>query len=67
MSPGRPSASPRLPRNDVRQYEGMADQWWQPYGQFAMLRWIAAARADLLPPAPRPGAVLEAHLPFANL
>jgi 2-polyprenyl-6-hydroxyphenyl methylase/3-demethylubiquinone-9 3-methyltransferase len=47
-----------LPRNDVRQYEGMADEWWQPYGKFAMLRWIAAARATLLPPAPRPGALL---------
>ncbi|HEV7654999.1 MAG TPA: methyltransferase domain-containing protein [Mycobacteriales bacterium] len=47
-----------LPRNDVRQYEGLADQWWQPYGKFAMLRWIAAARAELIPPAPRPGAVL---------
>jgi 2-polyprenyl-6-hydroxyphenyl methylase/3-demethylubiquinone-9 3-methyltransferase len=47
-----------LPRNDVRQYEQMADQWWQPYGSFAMLRWIAAARATLIPPAPRPGAVL---------
>ena len=58
MSPGRRSAAQRLPRNDVRQYEGMADQWWRPYGKFAMLRWIAAARASLLPPAPRPGAVL---------
>ena len=47
-----------LPRNDVRQYEGMADQWWEPYGAFAMLRWIAAARAALLPPAPRPGVLL---------
>jgi 2-polyprenyl-6-hydroxyphenyl methylase / 3-demethylubiquinone-9 3-methyltransferase len=47
-----------LPRNDIRQYEAMADQWWQPYGTFAMLRWIAAARAALIPPAPRPGAVL---------
>jgi 2-polyprenyl-6-hydroxyphenyl methylase/3-demethylubiquinone-9 3-methyltransferase len=53
MSPAR-----SLPRNDVRQYEGMADQWWEPYGTFAMLRWIAAARAELIPPAPRPGAVL---------
>jgi 2-polyprenyl-6-hydroxyphenyl methylase/3-demethylubiquinone-9 3-methyltransferase len=52
------SPAPALPRNDVRQYEGLADQWWQPYGTFAMLRWIAAARATLLPPAPRPGAVL---------
>lgn len=47
-----------LPRNDVRQYEELADQWWEPYGGFAMLRWIAAARAELLPPAPRPGALL---------
>jgi 2-polyprenyl-6-hydroxyphenyl methylase/3-demethylubiquinone-9 3-methyltransferase len=47
-----------LPRNDVRQYEAMTDEWWRPYGAFAMLRWIAAARAELLPPAPRPGAVL---------
>lgn len=47
-----------LPRNDVRQYEAMAGQWWDPYGRLAMLRWIAAARADLLPPAPRPGALL---------
>ena len=47
-----------LPRNDVRQYEGMADEWWAPHGGFAMLRWIAAARAELLPPASRPGAVL---------
>src|SRR5918993_2148568 len=50
--------APALPRNDVRQYEAMADQWWNPYGAFAMLRWIAAARARLLPPAPRPGALL---------
>jgi 2-polyprenyl-6-hydroxyphenyl methylase/3-demethylubiquinone-9 3-methyltransferase len=47
-----------LPRNDVRQYEAMAGEWWDPYGGFAMLRWIAAARATLLPPAPRPGALL---------
>ena len=58
MSTRRTSPSPPLPRNDVRQYEGMADQWWEPYGKFAMLRWIAAARAELLPAAPRPGALL---------
>ena len=49
---------PALPRNDVRQYEAMADQWWEPRGAFAMLHWLAAARAALLPPAPHPGAVL---------
>ena len=52
----RPAST--LPRNDVRQYEEMAGEWWPPYGPFAMLRWIAAARAELFPPAPRPGALL---------
>src|SRR5215207_2891313 len=47
-----------LPRNDPRQYEAMTDEWWPPYGAFAMLRWIAAARAALIPPAARDGAVL---------
>jgi 2-polyprenyl-6-hydroxyphenyl methylase/3-demethylubiquinone-9 3-methyltransferase len=46
-----------LPRNDVRQYDQLAAQWWQPDGQFAMLHWLAKARAALIPPA-RPGAVL---------
>ena len=47
-----------LRRNDVRQYEELADEWWRPGGAFAMLHWIAAARAALEPPATRPGAVL---------
>lgn len=47
-----------LPRNDVRQYDTLADEWWQPYGPLAMLRWIARARAGLVPRARRPGAVL---------
>jgi 2-polyprenyl-6-hydroxyphenyl methylase/3-demethylubiquinone-9 3-methyltransferase len=50
--------APALPRNDPRQYEAMTDEWWRPYGAFAMLRWIAAARATLIPPAGRDGAVL---------
>jgi 2-polyprenyl-6-hydroxyphenyl methylase/3-demethylubiquinone-9 3-methyltransferase len=45
-------------RNDVRQYDDLADQWWADRGAFAMLHWIAAARAALVPPATRPGAVL---------
>jgi 2-polyprenyl-6-hydroxyphenyl methylase/3-demethylubiquinone-9 3-methyltransferase len=49
---------PRLPRNDPRLYELLADQWWQPRGVFAMLHWLAAARAELVPPASRPEAVL---------
>jgi len=50
--------SPALPRNDVRQYEELADEWWRPGGIFAMLHWIARARAALVPAASRPDAVL---------
>jgi len=47
-----------MPRNDPRQYDGLADQWWRPGGPFELLHWLAAARAALIPPAARPGAVL---------
>ncbi|WP_281903542.1 methyltransferase domain-containing protein [Phytohabitans aurantiacus] len=47
-----------LPRNDPRQYDDLAGEWWRPDGAFAMLHWLAQARARLIPPAPRPGAVL---------
>lgn len=46
------------PRNDLSQYEVLADEWWRPAGAFAMLHWLAAARAALIPPASRPRAVL---------
>lgn len=46
------------PRNDLRQYDDLAEQWWAPRGKFAMLHWIATARARLVPPAQRPGSVL---------
>jgi 2-polyprenyl-6-hydroxyphenyl methylase/3-demethylubiquinone-9 3-methyltransferase len=45
-------------RNDIAQYDVLADEWGRPDGAFAMLRWIAAARARLIPPATRPGAIL---------
>ena len=45
-------------RNDPRQYDEFAAEWWRPRGAFAMLHWLAAARAELIPPAPRPDAVL---------
>lgn len=55
----RPRGEPRtLPRNDPRQYDDLAAQWWAPAGAFAPLHWLAAARARLVPAAPRPGAVL---------
>ena len=47
-----------LRRNDPAQYDQLVDQWWQPAGGFAMLHWFAAARAEDIPPAPHPGAVL---------
>ncbi len=51
-------ASPAVVRNDPAQYDDLAAQWWRPRGQFAMLHWLAAARAELVPPARRPGAIL---------
>jgi 2-polyprenyl-6-hydroxyphenyl methylase/3-demethylubiquinone-9 3-methyltransferase len=45
-------------RNDVAQYDLLAEEWQRPDGMFAMLRWIAAARARLIPPASREDAVL---------
>ena len=48
----------KRPRNDVGQYDDLAAEWWDPDGQFAMLHWLAKARAALVPPAARPGAVL---------
>ncbi len=47
-----------LARNDLRQYEVLADQWWRPGGAFVMLHWLAAARAALIPAATRPGEIL---------
>lgn len=49
---------PPLERNDPRQYDLLADQWWRPGGDFELLHWLAAARGALVPPAARPGAVL---------
>ena len=45
-------------RNDVRQYAALAGEWWRPEGAFAMLHWLAQARAALVPAAGRAGAVL---------
>lgn len=45
-------------RNDPRQYDELAGGWWDPGGHFAMLHWIAAARARHVPAAARTGSVL---------
>jgi 2-polyprenyl-6-hydroxyphenyl methylase / 3-demethylubiquinone-9 3-methyltransferase len=64
------------PRNDPRQYDDLAGEWWRPAGEFAALHWIAEARAALLPPPARDGAPLldvgcggglvAPHLPHRN-
>lgn len=48
----------KRPRNDVGQYDDLAAEWWDPDGQFAMLHWLAKARAKLVPPAEGKDAVL---------
>ena len=45
-------------RNDPAQYDELVDEWWRPSGEFAALHWIAASRAEHIPPAERPDAVL---------
>ena len=47
-----------LPRNDPRQYDDLAGEWWRPGGGFELLHWLAAARGALVPPAARPAAIL---------
>jgi 2-polyprenyl-6-hydroxyphenyl methylase / 3-demethylubiquinone-9 3-methyltransferase len=42
---------PVRPRNDPRQYDDLAAQWWLPRGDFAMLNWISAARVRHVPAA----------------
>lgn len=45
-------------RNDPAQYDELAGEWWKPRGTFAMLHWLAAARASQVPPASSTRALL---------
>jgi 2-polyprenyl-6-hydroxyphenyl methylase/3-demethylubiquinone-9 3-methyltransferase len=54
----QPAGARPLPPNDLRQYDDLAGEWWRPDGAFALLHWLAEARARLIPPASHPGAVL---------
>ncbi|SNR36559.1 methyltransferase domain-containing protein [Blastococcus mobilis] len=47
-----------LRRNDPAQYDQLADQWWDGAGGFAMLHWLAASRAEHIPPASSADALL---------
>lgn len=58
MVPAVPNGRAVRPRNDLRQYDDLAGEWWRPGGAFAMLHWLARARAALIPPARRERAVL---------
>lgn len=58
MAPESTRAAPLRPRNDVAQYDDLREEWWRPRGAFAMLHWIAAARAALVPRASRAGSLL---------
>ena len=49
---------PARPRNDPAQYDDLADEWWDPEGEFAALHWLARARARLVPAPAGPGAQL---------
>ena len=51
-------APPVRPRNDPAQYDDLAADWWQPRSRFAMLHWIAEARARHVPRATRDGSLL---------
>jgi 2-polyprenyl-6-hydroxyphenyl methylase/3-demethylubiquinone-9 3-methyltransferase len=48
----------RRRRNDLAQYDDLADEWWRPGGEFAALHWLAAARAPHIPPPAHEDAVL---------
>ena len=47
-----------MQRNDPAQYDGLADEWWEGAGGFAALHWLAASRAEHIPPASQPAALL---------
>ncbi len=51
-------SAPNRPRNDPLQYDDLAGLWWDPRGRFAMLHWIAEARAQLVPIAVRQDSLL---------
>lgn len=51
-------AAPVRPRNDVRQYDDLVEEWTDPDGAFAMLHWLAEARAGLVPAAAHTDALL---------
>ncbi|WP_320783972.1 methyltransferase domain-containing protein [Streptomyces sp. CRN 30] len=56
--PARDRKTSEIRKDFISDYDGLADQWWDPRGALAPLGWIARARADFVPAARRDGAVL---------
>jgi 2-polyprenyl-6-hydroxyphenyl methylase / 3-demethylubiquinone-9 3-methyltransferase len=48
----------RRQRNDPAQYDELAGEWWDPHGELAALHWFAASRAEHIPSAQSPDALL---------
>jgi 2-polyprenyl-6-hydroxyphenyl methylase / 3-demethylubiquinone-9 3-methyltransferase len=57
-SPRRRSRPPVRPRNDLRQYDDLVDEWTRPDGAFAALHWLATSRRAVVPDAATTGEVL---------
>jgi 2-polyprenyl-6-hydroxyphenyl methylase / 3-demethylubiquinone-9 3-methyltransferase len=57
-NPANGSPAARRPRNDPGQYDDLAEHWWNPRGHFAMLHWLAEARAAMIPQAAAGGGLL---------
>ena len=55
----RTLSPPLRERNDPQQYDDLVDEWWAPRGGFAMLHWIAAARATRIPPTTSGGVLVD--------
>ncbi|MEV7792144.1 methyltransferase domain-containing protein [Streptomyces sp. NPDC087512] len=48
---GRKADVSGIRQDFISDYDGLADQWWDPRGALAPLGWIARARADFVPAA----------------
>lgn len=49
----------------ISDYDGLADEWWDPRGALAPLGWIARARSAFVPAAPQAGTGQAALLDIA--
>lgn len=57
-SPNTPMSTGDPGTPEPAEYDSWSTLWWQRRGPLAILHWCASARAEHIPPARRPGAVL---------